>query len=392
MSDLRVVITGAGPVTALGLGFDEFSAGLRKGTSAIGDLTLFDPEPYKTACAAEVREFDVCDYVESQQSYLDRSAELAFAAMHLAIADAELDVESLDRDSTGLIMGSAWGDQDTSALFFSDVLEKGPRFAKPFLFPHTYANTVISLLAMEYGLTGFHMHNASGAIASAQTLVQAYDLIRTGRQTIVLAGGYDSLSETRLAADSATGRLAGGAAGDEICAPFDKARCGTILGEGASILVVEELDHARKRGARIRGEITAAALAGNLADAIGMAGVAEKKPDCIIASANGSHDLDRTELSALLPFPAIAGGEVPVTALKSLIGETDGAAGALHVAAALTVIQDGFIPAIANLTEPEDSSPDFVMGEGRQSDVKRVIVNAMDKGGNAVCMAIEKSE
>lgn len=385
MSNPRVVITGSGPVSALGFGHDELSAALSKGESAIGDLTLFDPDPYERACAAEVRGFDVADYVASQQSYLDRSAEIAFAAMHLAIADAKLDMDSLDRETTGLILGSAWGCQDTSALFFSDVIEKGPRYAKPFLFPHTYANTVISLLAMEYGLTGFHMHLASGASASAQALVQAYDLVRTGRQKTVFAGGYESLSEARLSAGVAMGQLSGGPAGDEVCAPFDKNRNGTILGEGCGILVVEELEHAKARGARIRGEICAAGLAGNVAGAMRLVSDDDHKPDCIIASANGTQNLDSMELSALTSTE-----NVPVTALKSLTGETDGASGALLSAAALCIMESGLIPPTSNLTAPQDDSIDFVVGEGRQVDVNRVIVNAADHDGNAVSLAIEK--
>ncbi len=391
MSDARVVITGAGPVSGLGLGFDEFSAGLREGQSAVGEITLFDPEPYDRTCAVEVGSFDVDDYVSSQQTYLDRSAELAFAAMHLAIDHAGIDMSSLDRETTGLILGSGWGCQDTSALFFSDVIEKGPRFAKPFLFPHTYANTVISLIAMEYDLTGFHMHLASGATASAQALVQAYDLVRTGRQTTVFAGGYESLSEVRMAAEALCGRLSGGNGGAEICAPFDKSRNGTILGEGAAVLVIEELEQAKKRGARIIAEISGAGMAGNIESAIRLAQIAEDKPTCVIASANGSQDLDDMELSGLMAVAGMSEGKIPVTALKSMIGDVEASTGALHSAAALSILQDGYLPAITNLTTPIDGVPDLVMGEGRQADIQRVLVNSIDRTGNSVCLAIDKS-
>ncbi len=388
----RAVITGAGPVSGLGMGFNEHSTALKAGESAIGEITLFDPEPYSSACGAEVTDFDVCDYVESQQAYLDRSAELSFAAMRLAITHAGLDMSSIDLQATGLVLGSGWGCEDTSALFFADVIAKGPRFAKPFLFPHTYANTVISLLAMEYGLTGFHMHLASGATASAQALVQAYDLIRTGRQTMVFAGGYDSLSEPRMASESMLGRLSGGSGLTEACAPFDKSRNGTILGEGCGMLVVEEYEQAKQRGARILGEISGASLSGDITEAMQLATATEAGQACALASADGSQALDSMEIAGLRSVPNIASGEVPITALKSLLGETEGASGALDTVAALSILQDGFIPATLNLTDPEDTSLDFVMGEGRQTDVERVIVNAMDHTGNAVCLTIDKCE
>jgi 3-oxoacyl-[acyl-carrier-protein] synthase II len=391
MSQLRVVITGVGPVSGLGMGRDEFSGGLREGKSAIADLTLFDPGPYGRACASEVRGFDVDDYVLSQQAYLDRSSELAFAAMHLAIDDSGLDMSSLDRETTGLVLGSAWGSQDTSSLFFSDVIEKGPRFAKPFLFPHTYANTVISLMAMEYELTGFHMHLASGATASAQALVQAYDLVRTGRQRLVFAGGYESLSEVRMAAATSRGQLSGGDGAMEMCAPFDKSRTGTILGEGSGVLVVEELEHAKKRGARIIAEIAGAGMAGNMEGAIRLAEADGDKRTCVIASANGSKERDHIELSGLLAIPGVSEGKIPVTALTPMIGDVEGATGALHVSAALSILQDGYVPAIENLSTPDDDAPDFVMGEGRQTDIERVFVSSMGNSGNSVCLAIDKS-
>ena len=245
---------------------------------------------------------------------------------------------------------------------------------------------------MEYELTGFHMHLASGATASAQALVQAYDLVRTGRQCMVLAGGYESLSEVRMAAGTSRGQLSGGDDETEICAPFDENRNGTILGEGSGVLVVEELEHAKKRGARIIAEIAGAGMAGNIGDAVRLAGADADKSTCIIASANGARARDAKELAGLLELSGVSEGTIPVTALKSMIGDVEGATGALHASAALSILQDGYVPTIANLSAPDNDTVDFVTGLGRELDIERVLVSSMGYSGNSVCLAIDKSE
>jgi 3-oxoacyl-[acyl-carrier-protein] synthase II len=238
----RVVITGIGPVSAIGIGREAFFGALRERRSGIAPVTAFEAGGRR---AGEVKNFTVADYLESQKNYLDRSSELAFAAMSLALEDADLDPKSCSSDA--LLLGSAYGNLATMSLFFADFVQKGPRLVKPVLFPHTYSNTTISLLAMEYNLAGYHANFSAGTVSSACALVEGFDLIRQGRQTRALAGGFESLSALLLSGLHAAGSLADA-----------DGQGGFVPGEGAGIVVLEEREQALARGARILGEVRGA--------------------------------------------------------------------------------------------------------------------------------------
>jgi len=172
MRENRVVITGVGPVSAIGIGREQFFAGLREGRSGIAPIASFDTTPYRSKLAAEIAHFDVKEYLESEKAYLDRASELAFAGMSLALEDADLDARKLDSGGTALLLGSAFGNLGTLGVFFDDFVKKGPRLVKPILFPHTYSNTTISLLAIEYGLTGYHVNFSAGAVSAGAAILE----------------------------------------------------------------------------------------------------------------------------------------------------------------------------------------------------------------------------
>jgi 3-oxoacyl-[acyl-carrier-protein] synthase II len=398
MTDRRVVITGVGPVSAIGTGRDAFFDGLKNGRSGIGPVTSFPVSHLTSRHAAELRGFDVREYLETEKAYLDRASRLAFAAMSLAIEDGNIDLKEMDRSAIGLILGSAAGCMESTSLFFGDFLEKGPRFVKPIIFPHTYANTTISLLAIEYGLDGYHLNFASGVTSSASAILLGYDRIRTGRNPMILAGGVEALSPLLYAGYERTGRLSphdGG--GLELCSPFDAGHNGMVLGEGAGILLLEDLDLALKRGARIYGEITGgAALGGSLARAMNLAcrglsgGCADL--DYISAAANGSRALDSAETRALQDALGDDAGRVPVSSIKPLIGEVLGADGALRTIAALGAMEAGFAPPTMNLKQPDGTGKLNVVWEpGTRRHIGRGLVNSMDPGGNVVCLLLEKT-
>ena len=286
MSERRVTITGAGPVSAIGIGREAVFDALHERRGGIGPVSLFEIEGMQ---AAEIKDFDVEEHLETPKAYLDRSSEFAFAAVSLALEDAGLDVDDIDKPRTGLILGSAYGSLGTMELFFRDVLDKGPKFAKPFLFPHTYSNTAISLIAIEYGLTGPHLNFACGYVSAANAIIAGYDLIRAGRADIVLAGGYESLSEALLKAYAL----------EDAPEPDN----GIAIGEGAGIVILEELEHANAREAHVYGEVADAAMG---------SGVLDRKPE-------GATAID----------------------IRTMIGETMGAGAALHVIAALDSIERG---------------------------------------------------
>jgi 3-oxoacyl-[acyl-carrier-protein] synthase II len=334
VEDKGVVITGAGPVSAIGIGREAFMDGVRRYRSGIGQF------------AAEISDFSVVDYLETEKAYLDRASQLAFAAMSLSIEDANLDLKNMDRSSMGLILGSATGCLASTQLFFNDYLEKGPRFVKPILFPHAYANTTISLLAIEYGLNGYHLNFSSGATSSSGALLHAYDMVRTGRCALAFAGGFEALSPMLLR---------GTALNDD--------QQGFMPGEGAGIVVLENAAHARQRGAVVLGEILGGGMTGgDILKAMHLACSSLAKRDDAVTGfslATPGGDLDPAEMAAIMEFQGDRPERMPVNRLKAILGETAGADTALRVIAALHAISPGV-----------------------------TLVNSIDPGGNVVCLAV----
>ena len=398
-SNRRVVITGVGPVSAIGIGREAFFAALAEGRSGIGPVSSG-----VAGLVAEVRNFDVRDYLETEKAYLDRSSQLAFAAMSLALEDANLDLKSLDRATIGLILGSAAGCLESAQLFFADFLEKGPRFVKPIVFPHTYSNMPISLLAIEYGLSGYHLGLTSGVTSSAVALVQAYDLVRTGRCPLVLAGGFEALSPLLRRGYELTGRVSpldGG--GTEGCAPFDAARNRFVLGEGAGILVLEDAAHAAQRGAPVLGEVLGGSLGSDASlcgregatPGHGLATVMRRacrqmpRLDYVSAAAHGGPVTDRVEALALCEFLGADAATVPVSSIKPMIGEVLGADGALRAIAGLAALQTGFMPPTLNLSQPEaDCGLNLLRDRGRARPIGHVLVKSIDPDGSVACLAL----
>ncbi len=365
-----VAITGIGPVTAIGIGREEFNTALRENECGLDGVTSFDTTPYACKNAAEVRDFDVEEFLESQKTYLDRTAEFALAATSLALESADLDLGSVRKDLVGLSVGTAFGCLATMQLFFSDFVKKGARLVKPFLFPHTYSNTAASLLAIEYGLTGYH---ANFAGSSAQAIAYGVDLIRSGKATVVLAGGYESLNETLFAGHDQSGLLA---RGDDIstCRPFSDGSEGFLLGEGGCMIVLEDVEHAKKRGAPCLAELSDVAMAGS-AELI----VPETDGvDCVVAAANGSRQQDAAEAAMIR---RVADG-VPIYSVKGLIGETLGAAGALQIASAAALLELGYVPPSPGLGGD--------ITEERELDMQRILANSVDRAGNVISFTIDR--
>lgn len=411
MTPRRVVITGVGPVSAAGTGREAFFQGLKAGRPGSREITGFDTEAYPSHTAAELTSFDADDHLESRKAYLDRASELALSATALALRDAALDLDTEDRRGVDLLFGSAFGSLDTMALFFEGFLEKGPRFVKPFLFPHTYSNTAISLAAIEYGLNGHHLNFSAGFVSSAMALMEGFDRIRRGASRIALAGGYEALNDVMFSSLCATrGPAPTRPDGTERCAPFDRQRNGYVVGEGAGILVLEERDHAVERDAPIYAElegigtgadsgISAPGPAGGKGVLAAMQAAAafaraDAPPlDHVSAAANGSEVRDRHEAHAIAEFLDGRRDTPLISSIKPALGETLGAATALQVIGAAAEIRDRFIPPTLNLTQPEEGLElNLLAGHGIEKDVHRVMVNAVDPGGSAVSLVLCKAE
>jgi 3-oxoacyl-[acyl-carrier-protein] synthase II len=406
--DRQVVITGIGPVTAVGTGWEEFREGLIAGESGIREISTFDPGDTGRRLAAEIEEFDVEEFLETPKAYLDPSAELAFGAMSLALENSGIDPGSLPPGQVGLALGSAYGSIETTATFFQDLLDKGPRFVKPFLFPHTYSNTPAGLISIEYGLMGRHSNFASGAVSSILPMVEAFDRIRQGRESLCFVGGYESLGEILFKGAGQAGLLSPLDDGAEHCSPFGATRNGFILGEGAGIIVMEELSHAEARGAHVYARVAGAGIASDgrlgvdkcddgsaLASAMQLAlqtsSVEAKDVDAVCASANGSVIMDYNEARAIEHVFGTGNPDLPVSTPKGSIGETLGACGVLQAAASVAWMAAGSISPIMGLQESEEGfNLNLVQEKAMQAVPDLVLLNAADPGGCVVSMVLER--
>lgn len=325
----QVVITAAGPVTAIGIGQDCFTAGILENESGIMEIAAFEHDQYHAHNAAAVEDFEVDDFLATPKNYLDRNTELSFGAFSLALEASGIDLEQADKSQIALIWSTAFGGSDTMNLFYKDVQTKGPRFGKPILFPHTYSNTPVSMLSIEYKLNGPHMNFVSGWTASGQALAYGYDLITNGQVPMAFVGGAEAFNETVFRYNLAKNNLA-----------TDKNSDGAVMGEGSGMLVLEDAGSAAQRGADIMAEVYGIGMSGSvetaMSSAIENAGLTVADVDLVITSANGIPEIDKVETGSIKNIL----GDIETFNVKSLIGETFGAAGILQLHAALSILEN----------------------------------------------------
>ena len=396
-----VVITGVGPVTAAGIGIANFSATLANPHELSREITFFDVSSHTSKKAFYITDFNVENYLRSRKTYLDRSSEFALASANLAISDAGLEVTSLKERKAGLFFGTAFGSINTASLFYSDVIKKGPKFAKPILFPHAYPNTAISLLAIEYGIDGFHDNFASGIVSAGYAILEAFDLIREGRLKIALAGGCDALSEHVLTMYEQTGMLSSTINGKELCLPCDINRNGFMLGEGAGMIVLEDAESAMVRNARIYAEL-AGAVTGVVSDPttdqlnpqlmikalqllIDKSKIKPAEIDLYLANANGSIIADLIEMQTIASLMP----DVAISTVKPLTGETCGASAVLQVITGCSLLQNEVVPHILNLNKPEVEKLFYIRNAPQHRKLKLVVTCTIDPGGAVTLFALK---
>ena len=304
-----VLITGLGVVSALGADAEENAAALQENEPALFPLSRFAlPEAEEPPVAGEAPDLDLVACGVSPKAYLDRASQLFLAACGMAFRGAGLDAEKLAALQAGVMAGTAWGCMGTAETFFADYVLKGPRLVKPFLFPHAYSNTAVSLAAMEWSLKGPHETVAAAAAASGIALVEAFGLLRAGQARLIAAGGGDALSAVSLRARAADGTTA-------------------PAGEAAAILVLERGDSAAARGAKPLGRLLGCGLSVTLRAAeeaaLAQAGLAADALTAVYVNA-AAHAAAATQFAG-----------TPVIAPETLCGDVQGATTALHLACAL---------------------------------------------------------
>jgi len=386
------VATGCGIVAANGMGREPFGKALAEGHSGIGDILSFDASDLGRERAGEIVDFDADEFLRSPKNYLDRNSALAFAACEMAMRESGL-APAEAMPERGLCLGSMAGNVETLGLFHSTVREKGPRFAPPFLFPHTYYNTTAGLLSIEYGLGGVHEQFCSGSVAGLEAIASGAHHIEEGRAGMVVAGGVEAFAEPLFRVAAGRGWLSPSNGRDECCRPFDRKRNGSILGEGAALFVLESAQSARSRGARIIACMRAAAISASpraaMADALARAKIEAASVDVLFASAGGYVREDEEEALAIADL--FGEKAVPVVALKAFTGETLGASGALNVAGGVVALEKGLLPAVPGGACAFEGLR--LVRRAERADVRTVLVNAGSPGqGRWVSLVLSGGE
>ncbi|MCL5104084.1 MAG: beta-ketoacyl-[acyl-carrier-protein] synthase II [Armatimonadetes bacterium] len=385
----RAVITGIGPVTPIGVGKEAFWTGLRSGESAVRRISAFDPAPFRTQIAAEVRDFDPSDYLDSKQlRRLNRHAQFAVTAARLAVQDSSLDMANESRNRIGVCMGSAFGGRDFAEEVFCCSGSSG--------------------IAMDQGITGPVSSNSNGCASGTIALGEALVAIRWGQTDIVLAGGAEApISPACIEAFSRIRMMS--CRNDEparACRPFDAGRDGFVIGEGAAVLVVEEFHHALNRGAHVYCEIVGYGLTNDahhtpdgaqaaraMLLAMSDAGLWAEDIDYINAHGVSTLSNDRIETTAIKSVFGDHALQLAISGTKGHHAHSLGASGAIEAAACALAMERSYIPPTLNLDNPDDECDlDYTPKCGRSREVRTAISNSFGFGGINACLVMSKTQ
>lgn len=407
MQRQRVVVTGMGLVTPVGTGVEAFWASLREGRSGVRAITRFDASPFPTRIAAQVDDFDPLRYMDRRDARrMDRFVQMALAAARMALEDANLRLEDCDRDQVGITMGTGIGGIHTLVEQMGVMAEKGPDRVSPFFIPMMIANMASAHIAMRYGFMGPSSTAVTACATGSDAIGNALRMIQLGEADVVLAGGTEA-AITPMAIGAFAVMRALSTRNEEptkASRPFTLSRDGFVMGEGAGVLVLEEYEHAKRRGARIYAELVGfgrsadahhitephpegkgAALA--MRRALLDARVNPEEVGYINAHGTSTPVGDRAEVLAIKEVFKEHAKRLMVSSTKSMTGHLLGAAGGIEAIATVQALYHGVIPPTINLEDPDpELDLDFVP-EPREARVAYALSNSFAFGGqNAVLL------
>lgn len=401
----RIVVTGLGLVTPIGTGRQEVWEGLLAGRNGFSPVESFDAGRHSSQIGAEVRGFRPEAHLRRlDPARIGRASQFAAAAARLALADADLDPETVETSRAGVAMGTTSGEPLEVERFNDRFLAGGLGEGGAELATIYPCHTIAAHVARELGFAGVNVMIPTACAAGNYAVAWAFDALRAGRADLMLAGGADAFSRITYTGFSRLGAIA-----PDVCRPFDRNRKGMIPGEGAGVLVLETLERALQRGARIYAELagyglscdshhmTAAHPEGDgavraMTAALADSGLQAEDVDYVSAHGTGTPTNDRLEAIAVRrifgPSP-----EVPVSSIKSMLGHTMGAASAIEAAVCSLAVHTGWIPPTANFVEPDpDCDFDCVPNQARQVEVEVAMNNAYAFGGNNASVIFRRCE
>jgi 3-oxoacyl-[acyl-carrier-protein] synthase II len=401
-SQRRVVVTGLGVVTSIGHNVESFWSGLVAGKIGVDRVTLFDPSAFACQIGAEVRNWDVNQLMDPKEARRnDRYTHFGFVAAKQAVADSGINMANEDGDKVGVIIGSGIGGMHTYETQLRILYERGPRKVSPFTIPSLIGNMCSGLVAIELGARGPNFGMVSACATGTHSLGEAAHAIRRGDADVMVAGGSEA-AITPFAYASFCSMKAMSTRNDNprgASRPFDKSRDGFIMGEGAGILVLESLEHARARGARIYCELAGYAatcdayhitqpdpegkgLSMAMRRALESARVDTSDVDYINAHGTSTPYNDKFETLAIKKVFGENAGTVPISSTKSMTGHLLGAAGGIESVVCVKTIEKGIVPPTMNLEESDpDCDLDYVPNVARQVKARTVLSNNLGFGG-----------
>ncbi|MFS8779825.1 beta-ketoacyl-ACP synthase II [Synechococcus sp. W55.1] len=408
----RVVITGLGAVTPIGNSPAEFWQSLLAGRSGIGPITHFDASRHDCRIAGEVKGFDPLDYLDRKDvKRTDRFVHLAMAATRQALEDADFHITDLNAEQVGVILGTGIGGIRVLEEQQTIYLQKGPDRCSPFMVPMMIANMAAGHLAIHFGAKGPNSCTVTACASGSNAIGDAFRLIQRGEVQVAITGGTEAaVTPLSMAGFSAMKALSTrNDAPEQACRPFDRDRDGFVMGEGAGILVLEELEHARARGAKIYAEIVGYGLtcdahhmtnpapggegaARAMRLALKDAGLQPGDVQHINAHATSTPVGDIAEVQAIKSVFGEHAPRLAISATKSMTGHLLGGAGGIATVATALAIHHGWVPPTLNLDnpDPECEGLDFVPHKGRQMAVEAALVNAFGFGGHNVTLALRR--
>lgn len=408
--DRRIVITGIGVLASTGIGKDGFWNALEQGKSGIKLVTLFDTSTTRSKLAGEIINFDPEQILGKKGlRTFDRSTKLVNCAAKLALDDAKIEypITEDETEKFGVSLGSTMGSVWSISEFDKQALREGPRSVNPALFPNTVMNSPASQISIRFNIKGFNTTISTGFTSSIDAISYAFNFIKLYDYEVVLAGGVEELCEQTYKGFHKIGHLAGSRdAKLEINCPFDKRRNGIIMAEGAAILILESLEYARKRGAKIYAELLGYGTsfdpqsrniynpkAEGASEAIQFvleeAKLKPKDIDYISASANSTLDCDVMETRAMKKVFGEIAKDIPISSIKSMLGEAFSASGAMNLVASLGILEKDFLPPTINYEIPDKRCDlDCVPNVMRRKHVDKILINSFSPTGNNSSLAI----
>lgn len=408
----RVVITGLGAITPIGNNVDEFWKSIKEGKCGIDKITQFDASEYKVKIAAEVKNFNPEDYFDKRTSKrLDKFSQFAIIAAKEAMADSKISPENTDMTRVGVIIGSGIGGLSTIEKENRNLVEKGPGRVSPMYVPMCIVNMAAGNVSIEIGAKGESVSMVTACASATHSIGEAYRMIKHGYEDVIFAGGAEaSVTPTGIAGFANIKALTQNPDIKRASIPFDKERSGFVLGEGAGILVLEELEHAKKRGAKIYAEIVGYGATSDsyhitspspegegaaraMTRAINDANIKPEDVTYINAHGTSTPLNEHGETKAIKLAFGEYSKKVMVSSTKGNTGHLLGAAGGIEAVICAKSIEDKFVPPTINYKVPdEECDLDVVPNKGRNVEVKYAMSNSLGFGGHNGSIILKKYE